>query len=474
MSFFTPPPPTPVGTDPATFRIRAINAWAWLYGTLLNEFDALHTLFTAALAAMNTNDTRDTSTSSVLIGTGTKVFTVSAGKSFSPGQWLTISNTPAPTNQMIGNVTSYSGTTLTVTVPTNGVFGSGTLAAWTIALTAAPSTQVSAAMTPVASAATLAAAAAAMDVPTNAQAAAINGLRNVVMNGNMAISQEFGTASTSITAGAALKYVVDGWYAACTGANVTAQQVITNNKASLVVTGLAANTGVTLGHRIESADSYSMAGLFATLSLLVSSSTLTTVNWGLYYANTKDAFGTIAVPTRTLIQTGSFTGITSTAALKSAITSAALAAGAHTGLEIVISVPSLLGAQTLTITDVQLEKGSIANPVFENLEYSRQFARCITRRRKIRHHAGVAVTAAVAIFTIRHDGMRAAPTPTQSATMQVTSELANFTQSAVNLIINSNNADGGSYRADNFAGMAFPNPANLTQAAGFILLSADL
>lgn len=467
-------PPLPDLALPLEFEVTTRNYLAHIRTVFSPEVNAIVGELNVLAAALNTNDTRDTSVSSVLIGTGTKVFTVSAGKSFSAGQWLTISNTPAPTNQMIGNVTSYSGTTLTVTVPTNGVFGAGTLAAWSIALTAAPSTQVSAAMTPVAAAATLAAAAAAMDVPTNAQAAAINGFRNVVMNGNMAISQEFGTASTTVTAGAALKYVVDGWYAACTGANVTVQQVITNNKASLVVTGLAANTGVTLGHRIESADSYSMAGLFATLSLLVSSSTLTTVNWGLYYANTKDAFGTIAVPTRTLIQTGSFTGITSTAALKSAITSAALAAGAHTGLEIVISVPSLLGAQTLTITDVQLEKGSIASPVFENLEYSRQFARCITRKRKIRHHAGVAVTATVAIFTIRHDGMRAAPTPTQSATMQVTSELANFAQSAVNLIINSNNADGGSYRADNFAGMAFPNPANLTQAAGFILLSADL
>lgn len=169
MSFFTPPPPTPVGTDPATFRTRAINAWAWLYGTLLNEFDALYSLFTAAVAAMNTNDTRDTSTSSVLIGVGTKVFTVSAGKSFSAGQWLTLSNTPAPTNQMIGNVASYSGTTLTVNVPANGVFGSGTLAAWTIALTAAPSAQIAATFLPVSSAANLPASRTALEVSSTTE-----------------------------------------------------------------------------------------------------------------------------------------------------------------------------------------------------------------------------------------------------------------------------------------------------------------
>lgn len=95
------------------------------------------TAWNADIGALNTNDTRDTSTSSVLIGTGTKVFTVSAGKSFSAGQWLTISSTSSPANQMIAYVVSYSGVTLTVTVPANGVFGSGTLAAWTIALTAA-------------------------------------------------------------------------------------------------------------------------------------------------------------------------------------------------------------------------------------------------------------------------------------------------------------------------------------------------
>lgn len=320
-----------------------------------------------------------------------------------------------------------------------------------------------------------AAAAAAMDVPTNAQAAAINGLRNVVMNGNKAISQEFGTAVTIITAGAALKYVVDGWYAACVGANVTVQQVITNNKASLVVTGLAANTGVTLGHRIESADSYSMAGLFATLSLLVSSSTLTTVNWGFYYANSKDAFGTIAVPTRTPIQTGSFTGITSTAALKSAITSAALAAGAHTGLEIVISCGALLGAQTLTITDVQLEKGSIANPVFENLEAPRQLARCVRRLRRVTDGCGAFVSTTIVNLSLSHYGMRAAPTPSLTAAAVITDGLnADYTQSASNVIVLSTDANGGRYQFSNFTGATTGRVAIFLPIGGALLLRAEI
>lgn len=134
---------------------------------------ALSTFITetnATAAALNLASTNDTSVSSVLIGTGSKSYIVSAGKSYSKGMWLTIAATDSPTvNSMVGQVDSYSGTTLTVSVPANGVFGSGTLAAWTIALTAAPSTQVSAAMTPVAAAATLAASRTAQGITPNLQ-----------------------------------------------------------------------------------------------------------------------------------------------------------------------------------------------------------------------------------------------------------------------------------------------------------------
>lgn len=180
-------PPITYPVNKSIFESQ-MDAFIPALSTFGNEANAL-------AAAMNLNATTDTSASSVLIGSGTKVFTVSAGKSYYAGQWLTISNTPAPTNQMIGNVTSYSGTTLTVAVPANGVFGSGTLAAWTIALTAAPSAAVSAAMAPVTAAATLPAARTAMNVPSleymqiqdqrasgTAGGAAIAGVNNRTLN----------------------------------------------------------------------------------------------------------------------------------------------------------------------------------------------------------------------------------------------------------------------------------------------------
>jgi hypothetical protein len=335
----------------------------------------------AVAAAMNLNSTSDTSTTSNTISSGNKTFTVSSGKSFVGGMWLTFADTSLPsTNSIVGQVASYSSTTLVVDVPANGVFGSGTKTAWIISQSSVPSASISAAMIPVTSAASLTAGRVALDVPNNAEAAAmsysVGNFRNALINGNMAISQEFTSTSTTITAGAGLRYFVDGWYLACTGANITAQQVTTNNKARLVITGAASNTSVILGQRITSADSYSFAGLFATLSLLISSSTLTSVGWGLYYANTKDVFGSIATPTRTAIQTGTLTGITSTEALKSAITSAALSTSANTGLELVFTTGALLASQTLTVTDIQLEKGSISAPVFENTPEATQITRC--------------------------------------------------------------------------------------------------
>lgn len=68
-----------------------------------------------------------TSTSSVLVGTGTKTFTVAAGLTILVGQGaVAISGA----SSMIGTVASYSGTTLTLTI--TSAIGSGTFSSWTI------------------------------------------------------------------------------------------------------------------------------------------------------------------------------------------------------------------------------------------------------------------------------------------------------------------------------------------------------
>ncbi|MBL0311054.1 MAG: collagen-like protein, partial [Bacteroidetes bacterium] len=72
------------------------------------------------------------SSSSVSIGTGSKTFTTQSGLAFQ-NERVRISNTAAPTTKyMEGVVTSYSGTSITVSV--DRVVGSGTLASWNIGI----------------------------------------------------------------------------------------------------------------------------------------------------------------------------------------------------------------------------------------------------------------------------------------------------------------------------------------------------
>ena len=71
-----------------------------------------------------------TSTSSVAIGTGAKTFTVEAGKNFLPTQGVLIVDNANSNNWMLGQVTSYSSTTLITSIAQTS--GSGTISAWNI------------------------------------------------------------------------------------------------------------------------------------------------------------------------------------------------------------------------------------------------------------------------------------------------------------------------------------------------------
>jgi len=200
------------------------------------------------------------------------------------------------------------------------------------------------------------------------------GHRNRIINGAMRISQRNAFASQTITAGAALAYTVDRWYAYCTGANVTGAkyQPVSLAPTYYRFTGAASNTGVGFGQRIEQVNCYDMAGEICTLSAKISSSALTSITWTVYRANTADAFGTLASPTRTQIATGTFS-ITSTEATYSAQINTG--ATAQTGLEIVFTTGALLASQTLTIRDVQFELGGVATP-FEHRMFNDELAMC--------------------------------------------------------------------------------------------------
>lgn len=87
----------------------------------------------AAVAASNyAASYSGTSTTSLLIGTGTKVFTTQASKLWVNGQYLQIASNANAANYMHGTVSSYSGTTLTMNIVDVG--GSGTFADWNISI----------------------------------------------------------------------------------------------------------------------------------------------------------------------------------------------------------------------------------------------------------------------------------------------------------------------------------------------------
>lgn len=184
------------------------------------------------------------------------------------------------------------------------------------------------------------------------------GFRNKIINGAMVIDQRNAGAAQTFTAGAALAYCVDRFYGYCTGANVTGQRVAGTapNQFNYQFTGAASVTKIGFSQRIEAANSQDLAGTTATLSVDLANSLLTTVTWTAWRANTNDAFGTLASPTRTQIGTGTFT-VTGTLARYSAQIS--VPAAATTGIEIELSV----GAQTSgtwAIGRLKLEPGAFA------------------------------------------------------------------------------------------------------------------
>ena len=123
----TPLPAAPSrSSSPTTFSQDA--------DALLGALPAMVTEINAANAAIPATvlgiDFTGTSTTSLAVGTGSKTLTTQSGKNWYVGQAVRISNTATPANYMDGQVTSYSGTSLVVSVGSVG--GSGTFTAWTI------------------------------------------------------------------------------------------------------------------------------------------------------------------------------------------------------------------------------------------------------------------------------------------------------------------------------------------------------
>jgi hypothetical protein len=220
------------------------------------------------------------------------------------------------------------------------------------------------------------------DASTQATAATGFGFKNRIINGAMVIDQRNAGASQTITGGASpLAFNCDRWQVRSAGANATVQQVATNNTYRMVFTGLASNSAVAATQSIEALNCVDMAGQNVTLSLVAKSTSLTSLTLEAYYANTTNTFGTWGSPTVTSIGTQAVTISTteSTVSWTFAVPSAAT-----TGIQIRITGGALLASQTLTIGNVQLEKGSTATS-FDYRPYGTELALC---QRYYQKHTG--------------------------------------------------------------------------------------
>ncbi len=194
-------------------------------------------------------------------------------------------------------------------------------------------------------------------------------VQNYFINGSMRIDQRNNGAAQTFTAGAAIAYCVDRWYASCTGANITGQQVAgTGSFAKMYkFTGLASNTGTLFGQRIESSNAAPLKNATVAVSAEIASSSITSVTWTAYYANSADNFSA-----KTQIATGTLT-ITSTPATYSFNFNAGANAG--NGICVEFTTGALLGTQTLQYTGLQLEQGA-SSTGFQNRSIGSEWPLC--------------------------------------------------------------------------------------------------
>lgn len=192
------------------------------------------------------------------------------------------------------------------------------------------------------------------------------GFKNRIINGACVIDQRNNGAAQTITNGV-VTYTLDRWIVYTAGSNLTSQRVGSVGAYSLRLTGAAGNTGTQTIQRIESVNIADLAGQTVTLSFTVSSSTLANVSFYVQTPTTTDNYAGL----NTAVLIGSPT-ITSTATAFSY--SFTLPATATNGCQIFMQTAAFTSG-TLTITGVQLEKGTTATS-FDYRPYGTELQLC--------------------------------------------------------------------------------------------------
>lgn len=192
--------------------------------------------------------------------------------------------------------------------------------------------------------------------------------RNRIINGAFRIDQRNSGAAQTLVAAAAIAYTVDRFYASCTGANSTIQQIAgTGYKYAVRITGAASVSATLYGQRIESSNCYDWANRQVNVQIPISASNLATVTWNAYTADATDNFAA-----KTLLATGSLSLSTT---VETKYFSFNAGSGAVRGIAIEFVTGAIGAGQTITYQGaMQAEAGQVSS--FEAVEFGADFARC--------------------------------------------------------------------------------------------------
>lgn len=205
--------------------------------------------------------------------------------------------------------------------------------------------------------------------------------KNFLKNPNFAVIQ--GTASGTIPNSLAVPTASIGylgeteWGIAAAGGIPT--YAFSQLNENVTFTGVAGVTAIHLLQRLESRDANKLKSKTVTFSCSISNSLLTSVTWELFNpTTTDDTHGTIAVPTQTLISSGTFT-VNATLTRYSA--TIALPTGVSRGLEVRLRVGAQISG-TWVASRLQLEDSSLATN-FTCDDYAIELQKCQRYAQKV-------------------------------------------------------------------------------------------
>ncbi len=191
----------------------------------------------------------------------------------------------------------------------------------------------------------------------------VTAFKNRIINGAMNIWQR-GTSFTLVSG--ATQYTSDRWYANTTGGAGVVARTGSVGSYSMQMTGASGVTVAFIGQKIESFNSADLAGQTVTVTATISSSTLTSLAWYTRFPTAQDNYaGVTSIANGTLTINSTPTQYTFSFSAPSGVTN---------GLELYFLTGAFTSG-TLTITNVQLEKGSTATS-FDYRPYGTELALC--------------------------------------------------------------------------------------------------